>query len=751
MYRLSLFGIPTLERDGAPLTGRATHRHRLALLALLALAPGQRLSREKLIAYLWPERDGESGRNLLKVGSYVLRSALGDDVLLSEGDDLRHTPALIETDVAEFEIALQRGDRAKATALYRGAFLDGFFLSDAPEFERWTDRERDRLAAGYRSALEALGEASEKAGDFAGAVEWWRTRAAHDPYDSRVALRLMQAMEASGNRAGALQHAAVHDRLLEDEFGMGSPAELTAFVERMRQEPLAVPQVDRRAQKTAPILAASVPLTSPPRRPRWLPAAALVMLLAFVSAFALWPRAADPENSIVVLPFTNLSPEQDVEYFSDGLTEEIITRLAAVRGLKVISRTSAMHYKGSKQPLPQIAKELNVAHVLEGSVRHDGGRVRISAQLIDARGDGHVWAENYEHTLHDSFRVQEDIASEVVRALELELSTVARKQISKLGTRDAEAYELYRRGRFVWETRTQEGHEQAIAYFQRAIARDSSFANAYAGLSDVYLTGFQLSMLPVSEAEAYSRINWAAERALALDEESADAHTSFAIALWWQRNWPGTERELRRALELNPGHATARTWYTLLLAGQGRTTEAFRQSRAAFAVDPLGVVVVSNHGWLCYQRRDYDCAIEYFKRSIEISARWPQGHRGLALVYAQAGRKREAVAEMEKAMQLAPRRFDFIADLAYVQARAGMTQEARETLRAAKQQPLEPFNIGRAHIALSEPDSAFAWLARANWRWPHRAFRGDPALDPIRNDRRFTQLNARIERAMGLK
>ncbi|HEX6066819.1 MAG TPA: BTAD domain-containing putative transcriptional regulator, partial [Longimicrobiales bacterium] len=253
MYQLNLFGIPTLDRDGDPVTGRATHRHRLALLALLAMAPGQRLSRDKLIAYLWPERDGDSGRNLLKVGTYVLRSGLGDDVIISEGDDLRLNREHVVTDVGEFEAALEHSDFERAASLYRGPFLDGFFLSEAPEFERWTDRERDRLAAGYRSALESLAESAERAGDFAGAADWWRTRAAHDPYDSRVALRLMQSLESAGNRASALQHAAAHERLLEEEFGMHAPAEITEFVDRLRNEPAPERRAIVRVERTAAV------------------------------------------------------------------------------------------------------------------------------------------------------------------------------------------------------------------------------------------------------------------------------------------------------------------------------------------------------------------------------------------------------------------------------------------------------------------------------------------------------------------
>ena len=780
MLHLRLFGAPVLERDGVALAGRATQRHRVALLALLALAPARRSSRDKLIATLWPDSDAERGRNLLKVSSYVLRQELGETTLLSAGDDLCLNADVIGTDVADFEAALEQGDHARAAVLYTGPFLDGFFIGGAPEFEQWADRERERLAGGYRNALERLAEAAVQAGDLPRAVEWWKARAAHDPYDSRVALRLMEVLEASGNRAGALQHAAVHQRMLETEFGMAPPPDIVALAERLRREPAvepAAPAPPRRTQEAPtpeaavppappPLPAAPTPAADPPLpadppafsgtsgnpRRRFLPAAlALVVLLAFAGALrAVWPRASDPERSIVVLPFVNMSGEEDNEFFSDGLTEEIITRLAAVPGLKVISRTSAMHYKGTTKPLPQIAEELRVDHILEGSVRQSGGLLRISAQLIDARSDGHLWADAYDYGPRDAFRAQEEIAGEVVRALEVRLGERARRQLARQGTHDAEAYQLYRRGRFLWNARTREGHERAIEYYQRALERDSSYAEAYAGLADVYLTAYQLNLFAMPEAEAYSRLKWAAERALAADDESADAHVSFAIALLWQQNWPGAEREFRRALQLNPGHATARSWYSLLLRGMERSDDALRESRLASELDPFAVVVTYNYGWQCYIARDYDCAIEQFGRSLEITD-YPSSHRGLGFAYAQTGRLDDAIASVRKAIDLAPHRSDFIADLAYVQALAGRTADARASLERAKQEPWEAFNVGRAHVALGEPDSAFAWLERSNWRWPHRAVQGDPALDPLRSDPRFARLVQRVAREMGMR
>jgi Flp pilus assembly protein TadD len=346
--------------------------------------------------------------------------------------------------------------------------------------------------------------------------------------------------------------------------------------------------------------------------------------------------------------------------------------------------------------------------------------------------------------------MQEEIARAVAGALEVELGERERRQLVRRGTSDPEAYELYRRGRILWQTRTRDAHEQAIRFHHRAIERDSSYADAYAGLADAYLTAYQFNLLGLSEAESYSRMKWAAERALALDDESAAAHASFAIVLWWQRNWPGAMRELRRALELNPGDAMARSWYSLLLRGMGRSAEARQESRRAYELDPFAVVISGTVGWHCYMTRDYDCAIEQHRRTIAMGP-YPNSDVGLALALARTGRANEAIEAVRHAMDLAPQRLEFLADLAYVQAMAGLTEEARVTLRRAKQHPIEGYNIARAHVGLGEPDSAFAWFERTNWQWPHRAVLDDPALDPVRADPRFARLSERIARDMGMR
>jgi TolB-like protein/DNA-binding SARP family transcriptional activator len=744
------------------------------------------MSRDKLIAFLWPEADEERGRHLLSNSLYMLRQALGEDALPGAGDVVRLDATRVRCDVRDFEAALGGGDFARAVGLCTGPFLDGFFLADAPEFERWVTRERERLSTAHARALESLAERAEGERDFRGAAEWWKTRAAHDLLDSRVALRLMLALEAAGNRAGALQHASVHQRLLDEELGLPLTPEIAALVEQLRRDPAQgtparshVPVPAGSSSPSAPAVAdvaepvVPVPVgADEPGAPstvvrerksarRWSRVAVAVLVAAGVlvagwGAWAVRSRAGGPDRSIVVLPFVNMTTDAGNEFFSDGITEEIITQLAAMPTLKVISRTSAMHYKGSTAPLRQIADELHVEHVLEGSVRRDGDRVRIAVQLINAHTDQHLWSRSYDHQVVNVIAVQDTIAREVGRALEVTLLDGA---APAHGTHDAEAYELYLRGRYHWQKRTKDGHEQAVAYFRRAIARDSSYADAYAGLAFVYLTGYAqyIPGFADHEAETYANLKWTAERSVALDDNSALAHRALATLLIWQRDWPGAERELRRAIALNPGDAQAYNWYSALLGMRGRIEDAVRESRRAYELDPFNLVGSGNYVDQLVLARRYDLAIEQARRTLEIDPAYPFAHRTLGILYALTGRHSDAVRELQRVADDTPYIVDFRADLAYVTALAGNRDKARRILREVEALPdgarklAAAFSIGRAHVALGEPDSAFAWLDRADWRWPHRGNRFDPGLDAVRGDPRFARLSEQVDREMGVR
>ena len=778
MFSLKLFGGVSLEApNGEPVTGRAVHRHRVGLLALLSAAGAAGMSRDKLIAYLWPELDEERGRHLLSNSIYVLRQKLGEDALLG-GETLRLNAARLRCDVREFEEAFAGGHYEEAVQLHAGPFLDGFFLPESAEFDEWAERERSRLAGAHARGLEALAEAAEAAGDRSGAVDRWRERTARDPYDSRLALRLMQALDAAGNRAGAVQHAEAHGRLLREELGMAPEPAVTAFAERLRRDwgdggPVpggraieAPGSTDPPAEAPiaeAPIAAAPVAevaaLTRGPgsRRSSIFGAAAVLGAVVLAGAGLVaadrFSAAGDtePEQSIVVLPFVSMTGDSAGEFFSDGLTEEIIARLSALPDVKTISRTSAMHYKGADKPLREIAGELDVAHVLEGSVRRSGDRVRITAQLIDARTDGHLWAETYDYELADVFRVQEEIATAVAEALSVQLGRRERALIARTGTTNPEALRLYHRARELWNTRSKVGHQQALEFLRQAIALDSGYADAYAAMADVYLTGYHTTVLGLSEQESFSRVKSAAERALALDDSSADAHASYAVVLWWQRDWPGAERELLRAIDLNPGHATAHAWYALLLGGLGRLEASVREARRAAELDPFASGNALGHASACLLARDHACTLEQLHRVLEIRKDWAAARATLGTAHALNGRDDLAMPELEFAVEAAPHIPWIRGALAYGHARGGRREEAERLVGELQVIGRQEFPIARVFAALGEPDSAFAYLDRTRWTWPHEAVLADPALDPLRADPRFAVLTERVAREMGVR
>ena len=309
--------------------------------------------------------------------------------------------------------------------------------------------------------------------------------------------------------------------------------------------------------------------------------------------------ATASSKSIAVLPLENISPDKENEYFSDGLTEEIIMNLSKIKDLKVISRTSAMHYKGTNKPLRQIAKELGVQYILEGSVRKHGSDLRITAQLIDAVQDAHLWAEKYNGTLDDIFDIQEKVAEKIVEALKVELTTGEQQQLSRRYTDDTEAYQLYLRGRFFWSKRTEEGFERAIGYFNQSIEKDPNYALASVGLADAYiLMGVYCYQRP---HEVMPKARQAAQKALELDNKLAEAHASLAhMRMLYDWDWPGAEKQFQRAIELNPGYAPAHLWYSLTLSSIGRLEEALIEIKRAQELDPLSLIINTDVGLVHY-------------------------------------------------------------------------------------------------------------------------------------------------------
>ncbi|HUG28438.1 MAG TPA: BTAD domain-containing putative transcriptional regulator, partial [Gemmatimonadales bacterium] len=437
-FRLQLFGSPSLAgEDGTPLAGRAAQRHRLALLALLALSGRRGVRRDKLQALLWPESDTEHARPLLNQAVYSLRKALGEEAILSIGEELRFNAQVVSCDVLAFEEALAAGEPERAVGLYGGPVLDGLFLTDAPEFEHWLDGERARLAQAHAKALELLAETAEGQGAFSRAAEWWKARAVHDPYDSRVALRLMLALSASGNRAGAIQHAAIHQRLLQQEFDTGPDPQVLALAERLRSEPAGgmdpQPNVLSTSASplpgppspppTAPALGrqgprtdARVALPAPPRqrgrryRLAALGAGLLVVLAVWLGSRGARVPPAAGTPSIAVLPLQDLSPDPQDSMLADGMTDALIAMLARSGGIRVTASTSVFALRDQPVDVRRIADTLKVENLLAGSFQRLGSRLRVRVRLIDATDASTRWSESYDREFVDILAVQDEIA-----------------------------------------------------------------------------------------------------------------------------------------------------------------------------------------------------------------------------------------------------------------------------------------------------------------------------------------------------
>ncbi|HKQ56769.1 MAG TPA: protein kinase [Candidatus Eisenbacteria bacterium] len=454
-------------------------------------------------------------------------------------------------------------------------------------------------------------------------------------------------------------------------------------------------------------------------------------------------------ESIAVLPLENLSGDPAQEFFADGLTETLIAEIAKLGALRVISRTSVMRFKGVRKPLPEIARELRVDAVVEGSVIRSGDRVRVTAQLIDARSDTNLWAENYERSMSDILTLQSEVARAIAHEVNAKLSPRASERLGQSRRVNPEAFEAYLKGRYCWNRRGEDDMRRAIEYFQVAIEKDPGFALAYVGLADVYnLQGFYTSYPP---AETYPKARALALKALELDPTLGEAHNSIAyVSYYYDWEWAAAERQFQRAIEMNPNHALAHQWYMNLLAGQGRFEEALRGSAKARALDPLSVITAALVGWVLIFMREYERAATEFRVPLEMDPSWVIGHLWSAWPRLQLGLQDEAIAGLEKAVALTGGTPYTRAHLAHGLAFVGRTDEARAALAAllelSSTRYVSPLYVALVHIALGEHDQAFAWLDRAVADRSHWLVHldVDPRFDPIRDDPRFAAVRQKV-------
>jgi serine/threonine-protein kinase len=456
-----------------------------------------------------------------------------------------------------------------------------------------------------------------------------------------------------------------------------------------------------------------------------------------------------PLASAAVLPFVDMSPGRDQEYFSDGLTEELITSLSQVEGLRVAARTSSFQFKGGTTDAREVGRRLNVGAVLEGSVRKSGNRMRIATQLVSAEDGYQLWSQAYDRELTDVFAVQEEIARAIVEALRVELGVGEGAALSASPTKDPEAYDLYLKGRFAWNQRTAAAMTEAVRYLEQAVARDSGFARAWAGLADAYILLFPYAGAP--REETWLKARTAAQRALALDSTLAEAHTALAYgSMIYAWDWPAAEASFRRAIAADPDYATAHHWYADFLAGRGRLEESAREMERAHALDPLSRIIATELGWIYYQMRRNDDAEAQVRRALALDPNYPHASLNLGLIFIAEGRYAEAIQALQRGIELGGDYDLQYAALITAHTRAGDRATARklmsELTERAERGEFGAFTLAIAYGALGETDRGIALLHQSiderDAFMPEVFF--DPLLDPLRKDPRFRKVEERM-------
>jgi TolB-like protein/DNA-binding winged helix-turn-helix (wHTH) protein/Flp pilus assembly protein TadD len=478
---------------------------------------------------------------------------------------------------------------------------------------------------------------------------------------------------------------------------------------------------------------------------------ALVLGLAILCVLLVRSRGYKPAaiRSLAVLPLENLSGDAAQNYFSDGMTDELITDLAQISALRVISRTSIMTYKGAHKPLPQIARELNVDAVVEGTVLRAGDQVRITAQLIDASTDKHLWSQSYEGDLRDTLALQDRVARAIAEQIQINLTPREQAALKSVRVVNPEAYVSYLKGRYFWNKRTADGLKVAVAYFDQAIEENAKYAEAYSGLADTYALLGDWQYAAMTPREAYPKAKAAALKAVELDGALGEAHNSLAFMLDgfdWDLDSGG--KEFRRAIELSPGYATAHQWYAWHLALLGQYDEAIAEMKKAESLDPLSLIINADLAELLVLAHSSDEAIGQSRKTIEMDPNFAMAHNQLAQAYLQKGMYDQAIAELQQAVQLSGGSPTCIANLARAYSLSGKRSEAMKLLNDLKSSSTARYShaseVAAIYASLGDKDEAMVWLEKGYAERFNPGVLIRPGFDPLRSDPRFQDLVHRV-------
>jgi TolB-like protein/DNA-binding winged helix-turn-helix (wHTH) protein/Tfp pilus assembly protein PilF len=456
-------------------------------------------------------------------------------------------------------------------------------------------------------------------------------------------------------------------------------------------------------------------------------------------------------RSLAVLPLENIAATPGQEYLADGMTDELIASLAKVRSLRITSRTSSMEYKGTRKPLSEIARELNVDAVVEGTVQRSGGNVRITAELVQTSSDRALWAETYENQVGDILALQQQVANAIVRQIQIELTPQEQQALTVTPSISPVAYEDYLKGKYYWNRRSEAALTKAINYFELATKDEPQYALAYAGLADCYGIIGAAIVGTVPAKEVAPKAEAAAIRAIELGPNLAESQTSMAtVRLNYDWDWAGAERGFRRAIELNPAYATAHQRYSLYLIAMDRKDESIAEMQHAVSLEPLSVSMNFSLGWRLYMARRYDAAIQQLRTAIAMDPSLALAHMVLGQAYVQKGAFSQAAAELTQAVELSHRSAPMIAALAHLYAISGRQDRARELLKELTYQKtrqyVSPFYIALVYAGLREQAKAVFWLDKAidDRSNPCIFLRVDPEFDGLRRDPGFVTLIKRL-------
>ena len=681
--------------------------------------------------------EGETLRERIDRGGMELDETLGIIEQVTRGLERAHEAGIVHRDIKPSNIIMTRHGEAKV--------ID-FGLAKLTGGTKLTKEGSTFGTAAYMSPEQALGEETDQRSDiFSLGVIFYEMLAGERPF--------------RGEHESALLYEIVHEkhkplRDLEIDIDPAIESIIDRVLAKDRNEryegvsEFATDLVALREGRLSDLkTASSMHKRIPTRRSLLVVGVVAVAIIITTLYIKIWRE--ETIDSIAVLPLENMSDDEGEDYFVDGMTDELISRLARIGGLKVISRTSVMQYRGSSKPLPEIAGELNVKTVLEGSVLRIGNRVRIAVKLIHAGTDRSMWAESYERDIHDILQLQSEVALDIARNIKIELTSFDREEITGNLAVSTEAHEAYLKGRYYVDQRTPDALNKGLKYFELSIEEDSSYALAYAGIADTYLI---LAAYSLEDPDyIYPRARQAALKAIELDGRLAEAHTSLAIVKWYYEwEFDEAEREFKRAVALNPNYTRAHHWYALYLSFLERHEEAIAEMRKAQSVDPVSLIVNAALGLVYYYADRYSEALDQSTQTLEMDDQFFPAYTVQGRAYTRMDRYREAIEAFDKVIEISGRRSSVLSLIAHPLASSGDIKKAEELydelMERSSKEYISPFDMAVLTMALGRKEETLDWLERAynEKTFDIMSMNAEPLLNDLRVEPRFIELTDKI-------